>query len=176
MTEDADVLTLDEPTNDLDIPTLEALEETLLEFPGALVLITHDRYLLDRVCTSVIGLDGDGEAHLYADYLQWEQQRDERRRDRAAAARPAVATLAQPPAAEKKQRKLSYHEQREWDGMEPLILKAEQELVAAQNAMSNPAGAADPGVIMDRHARVEKAQAEVDRLYARWADLEEKVS
>src|SRR6202011_4330487 len=72
MLEPADVLLLDEPTNDLDIPTLEILEESLLEFPGALVLVTHDRYLLDRVSTIVLGLDGQGGAERCADYSQWE--------------------------------------------------------------------------------------------------------
>src|SRR6267154_1528155 len=73
MLEPADVLLLDEPTNDLDIPTLEILEESLLEFAGALVLVTHDRYLLDRVSTVVLGLDGFGGAESFADYLQWEE-------------------------------------------------------------------------------------------------------
>jgi ATP-binding cassette subfamily F protein uup len=173
MTEEADVLTLDEPTNDLDIPTLEALEETLLEFPGALVLITHDRYLLDRVCTTVVGLDGDGEAHVYADYLQWERDREDRRRDRATAARPKPAAPA--PAQEKKQRKLSYHEQREWDAMEQRILEAEGELEAALEEMNNPDGVADPTVLVARASRMDQAQAAVDQLYARWAELEEKV-
>ncbi len=77
MLETADVLLLDEPTNDLDIPTLEVLEESLLEFPGALVLVSHDRHLLDRVSTVVIGLDGTGEAGVFADYSQWEAWRDE---------------------------------------------------------------------------------------------------
>ena len=72
MLEPADLLLLDEPTNDLDIPTLEILEESLLEFRGALVLVTHDRYMLDRVCTSVLGLDGRGDAERFADYSQWE--------------------------------------------------------------------------------------------------------
>ena len=72
MLEPADVLMLDEPTNDLDIPTLEVLEESLLEFPGALVLVTHDRYLLDRVSTSLLALDGRGGVVPYADYTQWE--------------------------------------------------------------------------------------------------------
>ncbi len=70
--EPADLLLLDEPTNDLDIPTLEVLEESLLEFPGALVLVTHDRYLLDRVSTRILALDGRGGAVPYADYAQWE--------------------------------------------------------------------------------------------------------
>src|SRR5204863_6268415 len=72
----ADVLLLDEPTNDLDIPTLEVLEESLLEFPGAVVLVSHDRYMLDRVSTMVIGLDG-GEGNFFADYSQWEASRSE---------------------------------------------------------------------------------------------------
>jgi ATP-binding cassette subfamily F protein uup len=175
MTEEADLLTLDEPTNDLDIPTLEALEETLLEFPGALVLITHDRYLLDRVCTSIIGLDGDGEAHLYADYLQWEQSREERRRNRATAVRPKPAEAASD-VAEKKARKLSYHEQREWDAMEDRILEAEQALESALEEMNNPDGVADPTILIARNSRMDQAQSEVDRLYARWAELEDKVS
>src|SRR5262249_11461117 len=73
MLQPADLLLMDEPTNDLDIPTLEVLEDSLTEFPGALVLVTHDRYLLDRVSTAVLGLDGEGGAQLYADYWQWEQ-------------------------------------------------------------------------------------------------------
>ena len=72
----ADVLLLDEPTNDLDIPTLEVLEDSLLDFPGAVVLVSHDRYLLDRVSTIVIGLDG-GEGGVFADYSQWEASRNE---------------------------------------------------------------------------------------------------
>ncbi len=72
MLEPADVLLLDEPTNDLDIPTLEILEENLLEFPGALVLVTHDRYLLNRVASTVLGLDGRGRTGQFADYGQWE--------------------------------------------------------------------------------------------------------
>src|SRR5207253_7743490 len=75
MLQPADVLLLDEPTNDLDITTLEILEESLLEYTGALVLVTHDRYMLDRVSTVVLGLDGRGAAEVFADYSQWEQWR-----------------------------------------------------------------------------------------------------
>ena len=79
MLQPADVLLLDEPTNDLDIPTLEILEESLLEYRGALVLVTHDRYMLDRVSTVVLGLDGGGGAERFADYSQWEQWTKERK-------------------------------------------------------------------------------------------------
>jgi ATP-binding cassette subfamily F protein uup len=75
MLEPADLLLLDEPTNDLDIPTLEVLEESLLEFPGALVLVTHDRHLIDRVSTRILWLDGRVGAVPYADYDQWETAR-----------------------------------------------------------------------------------------------------
>ena len=86
MLQAADVLILDEPTNDLDIPTLEILEESLLEFAGALVLVTHDRYLLDRVTNAVLGLDGRGNAALFADYRQWETWRAEQIRAGSGAA------------------------------------------------------------------------------------------
>ena len=90
MLEPADVLLLDEPTNDLDIPTLEILEDNLLEFPGALVLVTHDRYLLNRVATTVVGLDGRGGIGRFADFAQWEawveETRDQEARDQGARA------------------------------------------------------------------------------------------
>jgi ATP-binding cassette subfamily F protein uup len=73
MLQPADLLLLDEPTNDLDIPTLEILEESLLEYSGALVLVTHDRYMLDRISNVVLGLDGTGHAERFADYSQWDQ-------------------------------------------------------------------------------------------------------
>jgi ATP-binding cassette subfamily F protein uup len=168
MLAEADLLALDEPTNDLDIPTLEALEETLLDFPGALVLVTHDRHLLDRVCNVVVGLDGDGRAALYADYHQWEQTRAERRKSalREDAVRPGPARTSAKPS-----KKLSYHEQREWDDFEDRILAAEAELQAATADLDNPVGISDHQVVADRHERIQLAQREVDGLYERWAEL-----
>ena len=123
----ADVLLLDEPTNDLDIPTLEVLEDSLLDFPGALVLVSHDRYMLDRVSTLVIGLDG-GAGGIFADYSQWEAFRSE-----AAAPDKTAAKESRPvAAADEPKKKLSYLHQREWDSMEAKILEAEQELAACQ--------------------------------------------
>ena len=87
----ADVLLLDEPTNDLDIPTLEILEESLAEFAGALILVTHDRYLLDRISTVVLGLDGQGGAERFADYSQWDAWQKERK------ATKQKITLPRPP-------------------------------------------------------------------------------
>ena len=91
MLQPADVLLLDEPTNDLDIPTLEILEESLLEYRGALILVTHDRYMLDRVSTVVLGLDGLGHAERFADYSQWAAWQ----RSRLSTARSAAAPESQ---------------------------------------------------------------------------------
>ena len=169
MLEEADVLLLDEPTNDLDIPTLETLEESLLEFKGALVLVTHDRYMLDRVSTHVLGLDGDGTARVYADTQQWELSLTEKRPVKAEAAK---AESSRENAAPK--RKLSYKEQREWDAMEPTVLAAE-ELVAAKKAeLEGVATDAQrlPVVLAELHA----AETAVETLYARWAELEARLA
>jgi ABC transport system ATP-binding/permease protein len=167
----ADVLVLDEPTNDLDIPTLEVLEESLLEFPGAVVLVTHDRFLFDRVSTVVLALDGSGGTEVFADYQQWE---DAQRRQ-AVAERPAAARPATPPAAGGRKR-LSYSEQREWAQMEAAILAAEQALDTCRAAAEEPAIAADASVLHQRYTALQAAQEEVDRLYARWAELETKLT
>jgi ATP-binding cassette subfamily F protein uup len=173
MLEPADLLLLDEPTNDLDIPTLEVLEESLLEFPGALVLVTHDRFLLDRVSTRILALDGRGGALPFADYDQWEANRGaETPATGTAAAR--AKPVAKPAADPGKPRKLGYLEQREWDEMEPRILGAEARLEAAARGAADPAVAADHVAVQERLAALAEAQAEVDRLYARWADLEAK--
>jgi ATP-binding cassette subfamily F protein uup len=91
MLQPADLLLLDEPTNDLDIPTLEILEESLLEFRGALVLVTHDRYMLDRVSTVVLGLDGYGGAGRFASYSQWDAWQSQQQKARNAAAKAEAA-------------------------------------------------------------------------------------
>ncbi len=169
MLETADVLLLDEPTNDLDIPTLEQLEESLLEFPGALVLVSHDRHLLDRVSSVVIGLDGTGEAGVFADYSQWEAWRG------AQAAETSVVKERRGPApATGARKKLSYIEQREWDGMERRILEAEQELAAWQREVQE--FASDPKRLPEAYRKLQEAQARVDALYARWAEMETNVA
>jgi ATP-binding cassette subfamily F protein uup len=164
----ADVLLLDEPTNDLDIPTLEVLEDSLLDFPGAMVLVSHDRYLLDRVSTMVIGLDG-GQGGIFADYSQWEAWREEQR-----SAKPAAAGAApQKPVQSAPKKKLSYLEQREWDGMETRILEAEQDVAARQHELQE--ASADPKRLPDAYARLQDAQRVVEELYERWAELESKI-
>jgi len=166
----ADLLVLDEPTNDLYIPTLEVLEESLLEFPGAVVLVTHDRYLFERVATTVLGLDGQGGARAYADYSQWETER------RATTVPVADETPAREERAApaSRARKLGYLEQREWDEMEARILAAEEYLESASRRAHDPAAQSDAAEVAVRYRELEQAHAEVTRLYDRWAELEEK--
>ena len=162
MLEPADVLMLDEPTNDLDIPTLEVLEESLLEFPGALVLVTHDRYLLDRVSTSLLALDGRGGVVPYADYTQWEIGQRAAPSPRAEAKRASKAASA---AAADKPKKLGYREKREWEQMEARILEAERHLEGCQEAAADPAVASDHVALGERMRALDAAQAAVDDLY-----------
>jgi ABC transport system ATP-binding/permease protein len=183
MLQPADLLLLDEPTNDLDIPTLEVLEENLVDFPGALVLVTHDRLLLDQVATHVLALDGAGHATAYADYAQWEAARKASGGRQAAsaasaanapkAANPASAKVATAAAAAPK--RLSYRDRREWEEMEGRILAAEESLAAEQRAVADPVVATDAAALAERWQRLEAARAEVEGLYARWAELEGKI-
>jgi ATP-binding cassette subfamily F protein uup len=168
MIQPADLLLLDEPTNDLDIPTLEVLEESLLEFSGALVLVTHDRYLLDRVSTAVLALDGEGGVGMFADYSQWEQAQSLRKKSK-----PIAKAAESQPAASGSKKRLSYLDSREWESMEEKILHAEQDLEQKKAAMQD--AASDAGRLQACYQEMLAAQAEVDRLYARWAELEAKL-
>jgi ATP-binding cassette subfamily F protein uup len=172
MLQPADVLLLDEPTNDLDIPTLEILEESLLEFRGSLALVTHDRYMLDRVSTIVLGLDGQGRAESFADYAQWELWQAERKGAAEKQNRPEQPAPSSRPETQKK--KLSYIEAREYAGIEQRIAEAEQVLQGRRAEMENPAIASDGPRLLAAHDDLEAAQKHLDALYARWAELVEK--
>jgi ATP-binding cassette subfamily F protein uup len=169
----ADLLILDEPTNDLDIATLEVLEESLLEFPGALVLVTHDRFLLESVSTIVLALDGRGNHEYFADYAQWESARESGPSSSGASSAPPT-TAPKPTPKAKETKRLSYKEKIEWEQMESNVLAAESRLEAAQAAVEDPAVATDPKALQERCTAMEAARKEVERLYARWAELEGK--
>jgi len=177
MLEPADLLLLDEPTNDLDIATLEILEESLLEYSGALVLVTHDRYMLDRVSTIVLGLDGLGNAETFADYQQWEQwQRAQGSANSDGSSSDATATPAK--AAQQSnstgKKKLSYLEAREYASIEDRVEEAEARLNAARDQIDDPAVATNAEALTAALHEMEQAQAVADELYARWAELTEK--
>ncbi|MGA8940596.1 MAG: ABC-F family ATP-binding cassette domain-containing protein, partial [Acidobacteriaceae bacterium] len=180
MLQPADVLMLDEPTNDLDIPTLEILEESLLEFKGALVMVTHDRYLLDRVSNTVLGLDGHGHARIFADYMQWEEWRGSElgyaANQQAAANSAQKATAAATSATSTSgKKKLSYLEQREYDSIEARVDQADARLAAAHDKLEDSAVVTDPAALTAALAEMDVAQAEHDAVYQRWAELSEKV-
>ncbi len=181
MLQPADLLILDEPTNDLDIPSLEVLEESLAEFPGAIVLVTHDRFMLDRLSTSVLGLDGRGNAMIYADYSQYAVARDREEEEtvkqaapRASTSSGKASTSAASTGVATKTKRLSYNEQREWDQIEGKIEAAEK-LAATLDVKVN-----DPKVMADRK-RLESCCRElgaahdlVAQLWKRWGELEAK--
>ena len=173
MLQPADLLLLDEPTNDLDIPTLEILEETLLEYRGSLVLVTHDRYMLDRVANIVIGLNGEGNAAIFADYSQWETWMQEQEQSKKSARTPERTTASATPLPSAK-KKLSYLEAREWATLEDRIAEAEDALRQARTKLEDPAVATDAGHLQTALAEADVAQQAVDALFTRWAELEAK--
>jgi ABC transport system ATP-binding/permease protein len=173
MLQPADILLLDEPTNDLDIPTLEILEESLIDFPGSLVLVTHDRYMLDRVSSIVLGLNGKGGADVFADYGQWEAWQAQRSKSiSTATANSRTWSDAESPGPTKK--KLSYLEAREYATIEQRVEEADQLVQAKRAELEDPANATDAAHLVSAQAALDAAQQALDALYTRWAELEKK--
>ncbi|MHC4885496.1 MAG: ABC-F family ATP-binding cassette domain-containing protein [Planctomycetota bacterium] len=170
----ADILLLDEPTNDLDIRSIEILEESLQGFPGAVVLITHDRYMLERLCPEMVGLHGKGQCGQYTDFLQWE--RGEVR------ANPPVRKVEKASGSKEKPKpqggdhNLSREEQREFMRMEKMIEEAEAALAELQARLEEPDVMADTEQLQSVCEEVHAAQTRIDTLYARWEELETKRS
>src|SRR5664280_1353565 len=173
-------LILDEPTNDLDLPTLRVLEEALIAFPGVVLVVSHDRYFLNRVCTDILAFEGDGKIHHsvgdYDYYLEKKQKAE------AAAARQSAAIIAtnksaalakEAAAKTGKPRKLSFKEQRELDGMEAQIHAVEAEVARIEGLFAQPdyfrKHAAQANLLTDE---LEAAKQNVTKLYARWEELE----
>lgn len=171
----ANVLVLDEPTNDLDVMTLGALEELLLEFSGASLLVSHDRYFLDRVASSVLVLDGTGEtAHVQGGYSNYEKWRSLSRKNRDTAAPEAPKPKGTSEAAPKP-KKLTYAERIEYDKLMPRIEALSEELAQLEIALS------DPDLYTTRRAQAgpleaqrQAKKAELEALEARWLELEER--
>lgn len=169
MLQPADILILDEPTNDLDIPTLEVLEESLESFPGAVVLVTHDRYLLERVSTEVVGLMEDGSVRLFADYEQYATTRAELNRPAPVVTKAAPKTVESPVRAG-----LSTAERRELSQMEAKIEQAEATVAQWEAALNDQAVVTDASRLQEAWESLNAAKEAVTLLYARWEALEEK--
>jgi ATP-binding cassette subfamily F protein uup len=169
MLQPADILLLDEPTNDLDIPTLEVLESNLLDFPGAIVLVTHDRFLLDRLSKAILAMDGAGGVEFFAELAQWEQANATKKPSAKTTARETRDASAGAP-----KKKLTYLESREWEQIESVVSQAEETLEQRRQELEKPDVVSDPVALTRAAAAIEAAQDEVDRLYSRWAELETK--
>jgi len=168
MLQPADVLLLDEPTNDLDIPTLETLEESLLEFPGALVLITHDRCMIDRVCNSVLSLGDIEKTEIFADYAQWEasSQKSAKAKEEKKAGVAPVASLPKS--------KLSYQEKKELDAIERKITKLEEEVLSLNHLLEEKEIAENPVRLSEICTAIGLTETQIEQLYLRWEELEKK--
>jgi len=162
----ADILLLDEPANDLDIPTLEVLEESLEEFSGAIVLITHDRFLMGRLCDLLLYLDGDGGAEYFADYDQWLQYRKD---GLLATSQSGESSQSLP---NNKPQKLAYEERKELNRIEKQIEKAEGIVDNLQRQLHDPKIMCDADQLAERYAEHQEAQKKVEQLYERWEELE----
>ena len=178
MLQPADILLLDEPTNDLDIPTMDILEESLIDFPGSLVLVTHDRYMLDRVTNLVLGLNGLGGSERFADYGQWEAWEREAKASPGTSSGGVGASAGISPAREAgrspSKKKLSYLEAREYATIEQRVADADKLVQAKRAELEDPANATDAARLVSAQTQLEAAQLELDELYERWAELEAK--
>ncbi len=166
MLEPADILLLDEPTNDLDIPSLEVLEQALLEFPGAIVLVTHDRFMLERIATEFIGLDDAGGIKHFMTYKQWN---DHRKKKNSKQKSPKGTGKQKPKSTVKK---LSFTEKHEYKNMEQSILEAEAEVERLEAMIATPELATDHQQATETYQSLSNAQDKVKELYSRWAELE----
>ncbi len=173
MLQPADVLLLDEPTNDLDLPTLEVLEENLLGFKGAMMLVSHDRFLLNRVTRSIVGLDGQGGVGLFADSTQWEEWMANIR-SRRSKTDVGDATGPVQERSEAPRKKLSYMEAREFAGIEERIAASDARLKEARARAESFEIATDAAALQMALAELTEAQQENDSLFERWTELSEK--
>ena len=174
MREPADVLMLDEPTNDLDIPSIEVLEQALIDFPGAVVLISHDRHMLDRVCTDLIGLHDDGRWGTYGSVAQWQEAG--RRFTSSHETTDADNSKASTPKAKPKTKRsgLTYLEKQEFEGMEERIFAAEEEVERLQSLLNDAEVVSDHERLHDAFEAHRVAEEELASLFARWEELEAK--
>ncbi|NQV30957.1 MAG: ABC-F family ATP-binding cassette domain-containing protein [Candidatus Marinimicrobia bacterium] len=169
MLDTAEILILDEPTNDLDIPTLEVLEDSLLDYSGALLLITHDRFLMDRVCDQIIYLVGDGTVKVFADTYQLTAfQRS--------LAGPVISEEVRSPSTNKVRHQHLKTLRKSFAKVERDIEKAEAHKSVLEGEMHDPAYATDPGKLAECSASIAKLNSEIDVLLESWGTLGDEIS
>ena len=171
MLETAEILILDEPTNDLDIPTLEVLEENLIEFEGALLLITHDRFLMDKVCDQIIYLDGDGTAKVFADSFQVSTYQQSKT-TQIKAETPDVPTSSNHKVKHQQLKTL----RRDFSKTERDIEKAEVRKSALDAELHDPANATDPEKLAEFSNVIDALDTEIEALMVRWETLGDQIS
>ena len=162
--------------------TLEVLEESLDEFPGAVVLVTHDRFMLDSISTHLLTLDGAGGARYFADYLQWQDVVAKENKNLKAArttnnkleAISPAAASAPRDAKDRSQLPLSNNEKKELAGIEDKIMAAEEKVVQIKEKMTDRAIASNHVKLAELSAEAERAQAEVDKIYTRYTELDNR--
>ena len=168
------MLILDEPTNDLDLQTLEVLENCLAEFPGAVILVTHDRSFMDEVCNQILAVP---EMVTFADIDQWEKWFiKERKKGNKAGVIPLVSTSSAPMIkTDQPKKKLSYKEQIEFDKMEGIIFEKEELLGALEKISQSDQVLSNSVELLKVTDQMGALQKEIERLYARWSELEAKI-
>ena len=167
MLESADILLLDEPTNDLDITTIETLEDSLLEFEGLLVLVSHDRFLISRICDLFIGFTGNGNVELFADYPQWEKslKTDKKTAKNMRGQKPDTNDT------KKNKTKLSYKEKLELHEIEEQIATLEEKIRSLHTQMSDPKNFSDFVLLNNLTEELKTSEETLERSYKRWDDL-----
>jgi ATP-binding cassette subfamily F protein uup len=174
MLQQADILLLDEPTNDLDIPTLEVLENSLQEFPGAIVLISHDRYMLDQISNVILGLGTQSDTELFADYRQWEHYQLQKSEQKKEEIKEKESKKEATPRATERLRKMNYSEKREWEQMEGKIVALEKEIQSLQAQVHDPLLASQTQKLQQVCQELDGKQQALEQLYHRWQELESK--
>jgi ATP-binding cassette subfamily F protein uup len=164
------LLVLDEPTNDLDLPTLGALEDGLVHFAGCALIVSHDRWFLDRVATAILAFEGDGNVTLYEGSYSFYTERRPRPAERARREKEPRPAAPVKPAGP---RKLTFKEARELEAIEDAIAAAEGRVIELEATLSDPAVFKDrPTEVQTLIAGLDAARAEVERLFARWQELD----
>jgi ATP-binding cassette subfamily F protein uup len=167
MLQPADILLLDEPTNDLDIRTIETLEDNLMEFGGLLVIVSHDRYMISRVCGLFIGFTTNAQAELFADYEQWEESLKTNKKENTADARKTDKDKR----PKKEKTKLSYKEKLELENVEKQIEILDEKIKSLEAQLIDPKNFSNFILLNKLTEEIATSKEALDKYYHRWEEL-----